>query len=650
MVDAVIDNVHLVNAPAGSGKTTRIKSMIINHTIEFPNDNILCITYTNRAAEELQKDMSSDSVYISTIHSFLHKFIGIYFSREEVIELYFEIYGDEIRKRISNEKGDSNIARGNEKYITKFGELTFDNVQRNIESIYYNEIQFNSLYYGGLSHNDLIIFAKILFDRFPKIKRRLTHRYQKIFVDEYQDSSANVLKIFYEAVLGTPTKLFFLGDKMQQIYKNYDGSFEEELPTFNRSIKLDTNHRSIPQIIDILNSIYNNDSYKQKPSPRNINVSPDHAPRVLICDNIQEKLESEKASYPDALLLFLLNQKRFDSIGAGNLYRQLGRLDKYSFVQQASAVDVLADDTNENPDPLIKLLFTIDKIVEYFENMNLGNIIQHLKKNSKIFNKEVFTVTKHEDKGRLNNLFGLLLDKYKDTDQNCDINDVITTLKETDLVKSEYIEAISDGGEYSEVLNVKIKEFRAIAKYLKDPNVSTQHGVKGESHESVFFIAEDSTSTPVVHMYNFLKLWCGADFSLDSFESFYYEYRKWIDDTIQHLGFKLSSINKELHDQNKVYLETRTNELCEYFKDNTIFKHLCKKTYSDYLSKPNVTMAKKCFKESSVYGVLCAYRLFYVGCSRARRNLTVFIDKSKINSFSTELIEKLKTTGFSVEN
>ncbi len=50
-----VKNCFLINAPAGSGKTTQIKTMIRQFIIESPNDNILCITYTNRAADELSK-------------------------------------------------------------------------------------------------------------------------------------------------------------------------------------------------------------------------------------------------------------------------------------------------------------------------------------------------------------------------------------------------------------------------------------------------------------------------------------------------------------------------------------------------------------------------------------------------------------------
>mgnify|MGYP000417609141 CR=1 FL=1 len=63
-----VNNCHLINAPAGSGKTTLIKSMVRKFLLENPKDNILCITYTNRAADELAVDLKSD---ISSLERFI---------------------------------------------------------------------------------------------------------------------------------------------------------------------------------------------------------------------------------------------------------------------------------------------------------------------------------------------------------------------------------------------------------------------------------------------------------------------------------------------------------------------------------------------------------------------------------------------------
>ncbi|AZV49445.1 ATP-dependent helicase [Bacillus halotolerans] len=644
MAAKIVDNIFLINAPAGSGKTTKIKSMIVSHKIKYPLDNILCITYTKRAAEELKKGLNEEGIHISTIHSFLHKFLRIYFCKNEIIHLYIEIFGDSIRESIENKEEKEHVSARNKEYIDKYGCLSIEAIKANISTIYYNESSNNHLYKGGLSHDSLILFAEKVFEKFPKIKKRLTQKYQLIFIDEYQDSASSVLKMFYKAGLNTSSKLYFLGDKMQQIYKNYDGSFEEELKTLNTDIKLDTNHRSIPDIVSILNNIYNDKEFKQISSDRNRVNKPGHPPRVVVCDNIQKRLKREHLIYPNALLLFLLNQQRFDSIGAGELYRQFNRLDRYSQVNQLNAIDVLSDNTNENKDPLLKLLFIVEKVLSYYKNFNLGSIIQTFKANQKIFDTKIGTITRHQDKVNLNNLLKKIYDFYQKASS---INEFLTLLSGSKVIKESYIDNIAD--EYIGVLAVTLNDFKALSNYLKDPKVSTQHGVKGESHNTVFFIAEDSFRTPVVHMYKFLKLWSITELSLDSLESFYYDYKKWIEDTIAHLECKISDLNKERYDTHATYLKTRVEKLCKHFEDNWIFKDLCEDLYNKYLLKPNVTNIKKCFKESTVYGVLSAYRLFYVGCSRAKSNLTIFIDKSKVKDFSEDLIFKLKRTGFSVE-
>lgn len=43
-----------------------------------------------------------------------------------------------------------------------------------------------------------------------------------------------------------------------------------------------------------------------------------------------------------------------------------------------------------------------------------------------------------------------------------------------------------------------------------------------------------------------------------------------------------------------------------------------------YFGKKNVTNVKECLKEGTVYGPLCAYRLFYVGCSQCEKKLSYY--------------------------
>ena len=131
-----VKNCFLINAPAGSGKTTQIKSMVGRFLLDNPKDNILCITYTKRAANELVNDLKSEHIFVGTIHSFLHHFMQRYFAHSDILNLYFELYGEAIKQRITNATGDAHITESNEKYREKYGKLDYETVKKNITEIF----------------------------------------------------------------------------------------------------------------------------------------------------------------------------------------------------------------------------------------------------------------------------------------------------------------------------------------------------------------------------------------------------------------------------------------------------------------------------------------------------------------------------------
>lgn len=320
MANEIDNNIIIVNAPAGSGKTYRIKSELRSYTLENPQSKVLCITYTNRAADELLKDIDSPNIYVSTIHSYISNMISPILSKQEIIDLYFEVYSDEIEKRIYNpEKQESN-----NKYIEKYGELNLDTLKRNIRTISYNEMQFNSLYYGGLSHNDLLSFTLLILEKYPKLYQKINRRFKLIIIDEYQDTSPEVFKIFMNAVENTDIKLYLYGDKMQQIYKLYDNTLNKKLLSLKHDNSRIINYRSVRVIVDILNNIYNKKGYKQDYYKEHIRIKPDCNPRIIIdsSSNFENIIDNITKQDSKVLTLYIFNRERFEKIGAGNLYRQ----------------------------------------------------------------------------------------------------------------------------------------------------------------------------------------------------------------------------------------------------------------------------------------------------------------------------------------
>lgn len=516
MADEVNENIFLVNAPAGSGKTTWIRQQVESYLLRNPKDNILCITYTNRAAEELGRDLEQSRVYFGTIHSFINDFIGSFFSHKEIIDLYWEVYETQIIERIKNTEQKETWTEGAERYKEKYGSLDLDTVRSNINKISYNETPFNSLLYGGLGHNDLITFTKLAVDRFPIIKKKISDKYQLIFIDEYQDTSAEVLHIFYTSLVGKKSKLYLLGDKMQQIYKNYNGEFEEKLETFNRSVNLSINYRTTPKIVDILNYIYNDEALKQCPYEKNSNDTMAFSPKVLIVSDVEKAISDFRKTYEDALLLYVSNRARFYDIGAGNLYDAYNKMEKYQFWKKYSAVDVMTKDEARINDALLSFLFIVDQIIEYYLQECYGEVFRNIHEYYMYFNSEKYIVEKHRDKKTIKTRLEKIKNSY--VDRATTIDGFLNICFKEEFIEEEIYCSIIEDDDYQLVKDVYIEEVRKLTNYLNDPRVSTQHGVKGESHDTVVFVA-DNSSNPAVHMSKFFEVWSEMNITLREFDA-----------------------------------------------------------------------------------------------------------------------------------
>lgn len=646
MADAIVENLFLVNAPAGSGKTTWIRKNVRKYLLQNPNDNVLCITYTNRAAEELGKDVDSNRVYFGTIHSFINDFIGSFFSHESILELYWEVYKNQIVERIENISQNGNWAESNMRYIEKYGGLTPEIVRSNITMISYNQAPFNSLYRGALGHDDLISFTRLAVERFPVIKKKISDKYQVVFIDEYQDTATDVLQIFYSSMIGKKSKLYLLGDKMQQIYRNYNGEFETYFNIFNKSINLSVNYRTTPKIVSILNKIYNDECYKQTAYEKNKDENMDFLPEVRIVTDIEKNVSELMEQYKDSLILYLSNKSRFYNIGVGELYDAYSGMEKYSFGKKYNAVDVLTKEEIRENDALLSFLFTVNIIVDYFTKEFYGEVFRIIRKAGTYFNCEKFSIRKHIDKRLVKDKLDDIVALYNELSTTVD--DFLSLCVEKKYIREEFYSAVVEENDYQLVKNVKVQEVKVLADYMSDPKISTQHGVKGESHDTVVFIADNSRSNPVVHMSKFFEMWSNIDITLSEFDAFYYIYSQMLNQIENKIGMKCSQLKADTYISVASIIDEELQAFTKKNETNPYYIQLLKVKMDKYFGKKNVTNVKECLKEGTVYGPLCAYRLFYVGCSRAKRNLVIMINKKDIEGFEDKLRNKLMITGFNV--
>ncbi len=671
----VESNMFLVNAPAGSGKTHFIKDKINNILDKDSSARILCITYTERAAKQLQDRILSKEVFISTIHSFINSFISPFYSHLEAIDLYYELYKKDVEDRIleGNELDYDDPNNRNSKYLVDNGlmadiDLSIEIIKENTKSIYYNERSYNTLYYGGLSHDNLLEYGFALLERYPILQFRLREMFQYIFVDEVQDTDAKILRIFYNAVKDTSTELYYFGDKMQEIYENYGGGFEEEYKIFDSSIskKFKYNYRSSGEIVEVLNNLYGrigSDKQKSKKGDNGL------IPRLIICENIESYYTESKSNFDGFLTLRIANRARFARTDSSetmeNVYNAISRI--YPNGSRIKVIDVMLPQFDEqSPDPLVNFFYNFGKLKVYFESKHYAKVIELL--GSQIFialngvKRRIFDstmkVSEHADKARLHKTLSKAFEEYS-KDSSCSLKEFLVYLVEQNIIIDDFMRLISntedDEGKsvYEELLAIKLSEMKKLIYYKDNQSISTQHGVKGEGHSKVCFWSEDSKRyRPYVYMYDFFEMYTLLkDLNLETFQSFYYLFKYDIDKLEHNLGIEVNKLKSaDLTDDKYDWF----NQTIKKYEDNIYFNSIYQEHLEDYKTKqingknPTLKSIQAIFKPDIVNRILVAYKLFYVGCSRAIDELVVLVDQEKISLFEDKFKIKMKSIGFEI--
>lgn len=633
-----MSDLQLINSPAGSGKSTEIERLVREWSEQHPLDRLLCVTYTNRAADGLKANISSPYIDVSTIHSFLSGFSQSLFSAQEIVNYYFEVYGEAIKTRIENSHGSSTTEESNARYREELGDpLTFELVRDSVKSLYYNERPFNTLYRGGLSHDDLLSFVASCAKRFPYIYRRVSAKYRRVIIDEYQDTDVNVLEFFLDAFKDSTADLHLYGDRMQQIYKTDPWRFQTLISAFEVPQRAVVNFRSTRAIVSVLNSIYNDENLRQTAHFK----ADGSVPRVHFTDT--PEVTVDRIADPDTLILSVHNSSIFDAIGGRELFNALKNMPDHGHSSRYPAVSVLTEPSwDKVGNPLVRLLYGLLQIEDHHKHGRIGTVISVLRANAKDFGE--FTLQVHEDKTS----FAAQLDRLFDVmcDETSHIKDVLKTLSSLSVTKAADVNDYVESDEYDELVHVPFQQVRKVFDFRSSPTRSTQHGVKGESHDKVVFVARTS-SNPSVRIKTLFDLWPQYDLNFNVLEGFLVELSKLFWSAKDSVGVNISNLNRESFAAYKEAITTQARTIVNLMGESQLFNELYGPTFDAYLKKPGVTNAKKLFNLSMAEGLLSAYRLFYVGCSRAKSELDVVIPLKEVSDMHATA-EKLQQLGFEV--
>jgi DNA helicase II / ATP-dependent DNA helicase PcrA len=266
----------LVIACPGSGKTRVLTRKIAYELerLESKKKFIIALTYTNRAAEEIQKRLDElgipqEQLWAGTIHSFCYQWIiKPYSAYEPSLVNGFSIIDDNKKRKILNDlkkkhsvPSFSDINTGldrNENYMN--GDPYNNAIAKEFhESILENkEIDFDLLLYYSY---------KMLINN-KKIRSHLANIFSYIFVDEFQDTQdlqyAIIGQVLTEA--NDRCKLFLVGDPDQAIYGSLGGMpkslYEIQEEIGNQEIvykEIPGNYRSTQRMVDYFKNFQSTD-------------------------------------------------------------------------------------------------------------------------------------------------------------------------------------------------------------------------------------------------------------------------------------------------------------------------------------------------------------------------------------------------------
>ncbi|MDV3567572.1 DNA/RNA helicase [Elizabethkingia anophelis] len=241
----------LLSGGAGSGKTYSLVNVIRQAIAENPTAKVACMTYTNAAVKEIEERVNHKNLNVSTIHDFLWDSI----------------------KHFQKELKEALVSLANNEEVIKISIEEVNPVPDNYYAVLPDGVQYKEfvrIREGIISHDELLIVANYLFEKYPKLSSIVKDKYKFIFIDEYQDTSKAVVETFLIHFKKSERKniIGFFGDAMQSIYEDGIGNLNDykgDEPEKVNEIPKKQNRRNPQSVINLANKL-RTDGIIQEPS------------------------------------------------------------------------------------------------------------------------------------------------------------------------------------------------------------------------------------------------------------------------------------------------------------------------------------------------------------------------------------------------
>lgn len=379
-----------VIAGAGSGKTRALArrfAYLVNEIGILPG-NILCVTFTNKSANEMRQRIynltgDNDTGYISTFHSFCVSVLqedshALQYPKsflvldnsdiDSMLKIIYEERGLTLRNMTFSKARDMieirKIFKEPEYYLDMLN-MSLDTLrQKYLTATEPSDIIFYGYLYQekkcfGLDYNDLIKFTLYIFEQNEAIKIKWQQRLEYIMIDEFQDIDELQYKLM-SVLCGYHKNLFIVGDPDQTIYTwrganvRYLLDFDKIFPSV-KTIMMMQNYRSTPQIVSVVNDLIDKNKFRIKK-----NLMPTIADgRKVICHHADT---SEREAMWIAEQIQALH-------GEGTSYREITVLYRAHYITRIVEEVFLRE----------KIPYAIYSGVQFFNRMEIKDALAYLR-------------------------------------------------------------------------------------------------------------------------------------------------------------------------------------------------------------------------------------------------------------------------------
>ena len=280
----------LVIAGAGSGKTrvltTRI-AYLVNEKNVAP-ENILAITFTNKAAGEMKERLEKivggiSEMWVCTIHSMCVRILRSFADRigydrnftiydetdkDKMLKRVFEDLGYDAEKLLKTAKSYISIAKNDclspDEFEREFADTKFSTEISNIYRLYEAYLERSNAF----DFDDLLFKTYVLFKNVPEVADYYSSKFRYVHIDEFQDTNKVQFYIAKRLAL-IHGNLFVVGDDDQSIY-GWRGADIDNILSFDKTYKdakvykLERNYRSTKKILALANGIIKGNRFRRE--------------------------------------------------------------------------------------------------------------------------------------------------------------------------------------------------------------------------------------------------------------------------------------------------------------------------------------------------------------------------------------------------